>query len=304
MMAPTLTMGIFLFSQILVGMIGNSSILLNYIILKFTRKHLLSKDLIIEHLTFAIFLSIISRGTPETRAACGFKDILDDIGCKLINYIYRITRGMFLYAIFLLSCFQAITISPGNSRQMIIKHKATKYICHSCSVGWLLHLFVSVLTPARVSDLGNNKNVSMRISYEYCSWFASGNVGTALNMLLLSFSDGLCLGLMASSSTYMVSLLYRHKRKVKHIHVSQHFLNVSPENKATQTILIVVCMFVTSYSFSSILIIFTTYSKYPMLWEVSVFIFLEICFPILCPFVLIRNMKPSFPLLLACFVKR
>lgn len=153
---------------------------------------------------------------------------------------------------------------------MIIKHKASKYIGPSCTVGWCVHLFLNVLTPVRVSGLRYNKNVSTRISYEYCSWFASGNVGTALYTFLLIFSDRLFLSLMASSSTYMVSLLYRHKRKVKHIHSSQHFLNVSPENKATQTILILVCMFVTSYSFSFFLIIFATYSKYPMLWDVSV----------------------------------
>lgn len=46
--------GIFLFSQIIVGIIGNSSILLYYVILKFTGQHLMPKDLIIEHLTFPV----------------------------------------------------------------------------------------------------------------------------------------------------------------------------------------------------------------------------------------------------------
>jgi vomeronasal1 receptor len=115
MVSEDFTMGTFLFSHITLGMIGNSSILLYYIILKFTRKHLMPKDLIIEQLIFAKFLSIISRGIPKTLSTRGYKDFLDDIGCKLINYIYRITRGMSLYAMCLLSSFQAIKINPSNS---------------------------------------------------------------------------------------------------------------------------------------------------------------------------------------------
>ena len=109
-------MGIFLFCQIIVGILGNSSILFYYVILIFTGKHLTPKDLIIEHLTFANCLSIISKGIPQTLSDLGFKNFLDDIGCKLIMYISRVTRGMSLYAMCLLSCFQAVIIRPGNSR--------------------------------------------------------------------------------------------------------------------------------------------------------------------------------------------
>ena len=111
----SIALGIFLFSQMTVGMFGNSLILFYYVILKLTGKHLMPKDLIIEQLIFAKFLSIISRGIPKTLSTRGYKDFLDDIGCKLINYIYRITRGMSLYAMCLLSSFQAIKINPSNS---------------------------------------------------------------------------------------------------------------------------------------------------------------------------------------------
>ncbi|EDL38116.1 vomeronasal 1 receptor, G3 [Mus musculus] len=296
-----IALGIFLFSQITVGMIGNSSILFYYVILKFTGKHLMPKDLIIEHLTVANCLFIISKGIPQTLSDYGLKDFLDDFGCKLIMYIYRITRGMSLYAMCLLSCFQAITISPSNSRWMKFKHRATKYLGPSCSLSWLVHSFLNILTPARVSGPSYSKNTTNRMIYGYCSWFASGNFATALYLFLLCFCDGLCLGLMAYSSVSMVSMLYRHKKQVKHIHSAQDFLKVSPEIRAMKTILILVCTFILSYSFSSMVAIVTAYSKYPELWGVSVFTFLEICFPIFCPFVLISNMKPISNLFLPCF---
>ncbi|XP_040590193.1 vomeronasal type-1 receptor 4 [Mesocricetus auratus] len=304
MASDNLAVGIFLFSQIIVGMLGNFSILLYYVILIVTGKHLMPKDLIIEHLSFANCLSIISRGIPQTMSDFGFKYFLDDIGCKLIMYIYRISRGVSLYAMCLLSCFQAVTISPSNSRWMKLKHRATKYIGPSCSLSWLVHLLLNISTPIRVSGPIYNKNATSMTSYGYCSWFASGNVSTALYMFLLCFTDGLCLGLMACSSVSMVSILYRHKRQVKHIHSAQHFLKVSPEDRASQTILTLVCIFVISYSLSSILVIFTTYSKVPMLWVVSVFLFLEVCFPTVSPFVLFSNIKPSCSIFLPCCGKR
>ncbi|XP_028637416.1 vomeronasal type-1 receptor 4-like [Grammomys surdaster] len=294
----------FLFCQITVGMFGNSSILFYYIILIFTEKHLTPKDLIIEHLTFANCLTIVLRGFPQAMTYFGFKNFLDDMGCKLIVYISRITRGMSLYAMCLLSCFQAITISPSNSRWMKLKYRATKYIGPSCSVSWLVHLLLNILTPLRASGPSYKKNATNMFSYGYCSLFASGSVETTLYILLVCFSDALCLGLMACSSVSMVSILYKHKKHVKHIHSAQQFLKVSPEDRATQTILILLCTFVISYSFSSIVAIIRTCLKYPVIWGINIFTFLEIFFPIFCPFVLITNMKSSFGLFLPCVGKR
>ena len=169
-------------------------------------------------------------------------------------YISRVTRGMSLYAMCLLSCFQAITISPNNSRWIKLKYRATKYIGPSCSVSCLVHLLLNILTPLRESGTNYKKNATNRLSYGYCSLFASDSVATTLYISLVCFSDVFCLGLMACSSIFMVSILYRHKRQVKHIHSAQHFLKVSPEDRASKIILNLLCIFVISYSLSSLLL--------------------------------------------------
>nr|AEF00577.1 vomeronasal type 1 receptor G9 [Mus musculus musculus] len=304
MTSINLPMGIFLFSQIVMGIFGNSSILFYYVIFIFSGKHLMPKDMIIEHLTLSNCLSLISKGIPQTLSDFGFKNFLDDIGCKVIMYIYRVTRGMSLYAMCLLSCFQAITISPSNSRWIMLKHRATKYIGSSCLVSWLVNLLLNIMTLVKVTVPTYSKNVTNTNSYGYCSWFAPSNLATALYMFLLCFCDGLCLSLMACSSVSMMNILYKHKRQVKHIHSAQHLLKVSPEDRATQTILILVCTFIICYTISSLRVIFTTYSNESEIWRVSVFIFLEICFPIFCPFVLISNIKCSFRLFLPFCGKR
>ena len=143
-----------------------------------------------------------------------------------------------------------------------------------------------------------------RLNYEYCSLFTSDHVGAALYMFLLCFTDVLCLSLMACSSVSMIIILYRHKRQVRHIYKAQYFLKQSPENRATQTILILVFTFIISYSFSSIVAIIRTYLNYPVIWGVNIFTSLEIFFPMFCPFVLITNMRSSSNLFLPCLVKR
>ena len=125
MPSENFAMGIFLFCQIIVGMVVNSSLLFYYVILIFIGKHLLPKDLIIEHLTFANCLTIILRGIPRTMSYFGFNVFLDDIGRKLFVYISRITRGMSMYATCILSCFQAITIRSSNFKWMKLKYRAT-----------------------------------------------------------------------------------------------------------------------------------------------------------------------------------
>ena len=204
----------------------------------------------------------------------------------------------------LLSCFQAITISPNNSRWIKLKYRATKYIGPSCSVSWLVHLLLNILTPLRESGTNYKKNATNRLSYGYCSLFASDSVATTLYISLVCFSDVFCLGLMACSSISMVSILYRHKRQVKHIHSAQHFLKVSPEDRASKIILIFLCIFVISYSLSSLDAVIRTCSKYPVPWALNIFTLTEICFPVVCPFVLITNMKFNFSLFLPCFGKR
>ncbi|XP_051017842.1 vomeronasal type-1 receptor 4-like [Acomys russatus] len=302
MPSENFAMGGFLFSQITVGLLGNSSILLYYIILIASGKHLMPRDVIIQHMTFANCLSIMSRGVPRAMSDCGFENFLDDVGCKLTVYTYRIARGMSLYAMCLLSCFQAITINSSNSRCMKLKHRAPKYVGPFCSLSWLLHLLLNILIPVRISGPSYRKNETYQMAYGYCSLFSPYNVATVLYLSLLCYCDGLGLGLMACSSVSMVSLLYRHKKQVRHIHGAQRSLKVSPEDRATQTILILLCTFVISYSFSSIVVVFRTYSKYPMVWGVSICTYLEICFPVFCPFVLITNMKPSSRAFLSCFV--
>jgi vomeronasal1 receptor len=136
------------------------------------------KDTIIEHLAFASSLAIISRGIPQTMMEFGMKNFLDEIRCKLVLYLYRVERGISLYTTCLLSCFQAITISPSNTRWKRLKHRVTKYIGPSCSLSWILQLLLNIMITMRVTGPHNSRNATHRMNFGYCAGFVSGTIVT------------------------------------------------------------------------------------------------------------------------------
>ncbi|XP_005414425.1 PREDICTED: vomeronasal type-1 receptor 4-like [Chinchilla lanigera] len=288
-MSPeNLAMGILFLTQTGVGISGNFLLLFYYSFFVFTGKSLTLKDLLIQHLTFANFWVITSRGIPQTMAEFGMKYFLGDTGCKLILYLYRVARGISLYTTCCLSCFQAVTISSSN-RWRTLKQRATKYFGPSCSLSWLVHPLLNMLISMRTVGPRNNKNSSKTFNFGYCSGFVTDTMATAIYALILCCTDGLCLGLMAWASGSMVSILYGHKRQVRYIHSAHRSPRVSPEPRATQTILLLVCTFVTFYALSSILLLHSAMFGNTNVWAMNVFTFIETRFPTLCPFVLISN---------------
>ncbi|CAH7400449.1 vomeronasal type-1 receptor 4 [Phodopus roborovskii] len=293
MVIKNLPMGILFFSQTAVGILGNWSIFLPYSMSLFTGKNLMPKDQILWHLSFANSLVIISRVIPHILAQLGLQNLLDDLLCKLTLYSNRVSRAISLHCTCLLGCFQAITISPSNTRFTKLKHSVCKYMVQSCSLSWLVYLLLNSKTAIDVIGSGTKKNFTKKIKLGYCSAFLFGNSLTVLHLILIRFTDGLCLGLMVWTSIFMVSILYRHKSQLQYIHSAQHSLHVSPEDRATKTILILVCTFVLSYSMSFILLMYTMLFNNPNLWIINIFTFLDTCFPTFCPFILISSNKSA-----------
>jgi vomeronasal1 receptor len=97
--------------------------------------------------------------------------------------------------------------------------------------------------------VGGFNNVSktnqMRIT-KTCSHFPMNNIIKELILTVITLKDVFLVGVMLTTSIYMVIILYRHQRKCKHLHSIRH-LRASPEKKATQTILLLVVFFVVMY---------------------------------------------------------
>uniref|UniRef100_A0A8D1VZN2 Vomeronasal type-1 receptor n=1 Tax=Sus scrofa TaxID=9823 RepID=A0A8D1VZN2_PIG len=280
MASMDVTIDVIIVMQTVVGLLGNVFLLCHYIILYFTRYRSRSTDVILQHLIVANVLTLLSKGIPQTIAALGWEHSLSDFGCKLIFFLHRVGRGVSMGSICLLSVFQVIMISPQNSRWAELKVKAPKYIVPSICLCWMLQMLVNIIYPVRMYGKWNDKNITKRRDFIYCS---------ILFALVLIFSDVLCLGLMLWNSGFMVFLLYRHKQQVEHIHRSCASPRSSPESRATQTILLLVSSFVYFYTLSFTFQVILSFVEHPSLLLVYMGIIMAACFPAVSPFLLMSR---------------
>ncbi|XP_055985660.1 vomeronasal type-1 receptor 4-like [Sorex fumeus] len=280
-----LTVGIIFLSQTGVGMLGNSSFFVLYCLVFCTGLKLRLSDHILKHLCLANCLVLLSKGIPQIMTSFGRNDFLDDHGCKFLFYIHRVAREVSLSSTCLLSVFQAMTVIPSKSRWTKLKVRAPKYIEHFCFLIWVLHLLGNILIPLKLIA-PRNKSWNRFI---YCSNKETNSIKYLLHALFHGSIDVICLCILMWTSRSLLLFLHRHKQQVKYIRNSRHNFSLSPETKATQSVLILGCTFVFFFTLSSISSICVTFLIAPEWWILDINIFLDACFSTLSPFILIRS---------------
>ncbi|XP_036031783.1 vomeronasal type-1 receptor 4-like [Onychomys torridus] len=280
---------IILLSQIITGTVGNFSLIFYYLDLYCRECILKPTDLIFMNIMAANTLVILSSGVPQTIAFFGFKHFLNDSECKLLVYIQGVGRSVSIGITSLLSVFQALTISPRKSCWKDHKAKVDKNISCHISLLWIMYLFINFIYFAYTLVHRNNKNVTRKRDYEYCSIVEWDEIGGLLYAALVVCPEVFFSVLMAWSSGSMTIILYRHKQRVQHIRSTHVTSRNSPESRVTQNILILVITFLAFYTLSSLLrgCITVLYSN--NWWLVNMNRFTSLCFPAFGPFVLINN---------------
>nr|XP_023398909.1 vomeronasal type-1 receptor 4-like [Loxodonta africana] len=286
MSSKDLTFGMIFLLQTTFGILGNFFLLFQYIILCFTKCRLRSTDLILKHLTVANSLSILCKGIPKTMEGFGWKNFLNDVGCKFVLYGHRVGRGVSFGSTCLLSIFQAIIISPRNSGWAELQVKAPKYMGFSIFLSWILHMLLNTSFLMYMTSNRSNKSITNKKDYGYCSSVRIDQTTILLNSLWLALPDVVTLGLMLWFSGSMVFILYKHKQRVQHIHRNSVSPRASAETRATQTILVLVSTFVSFYILSSIFQIFIAVFYQPSWWILNMDALISMCFPTVSPLIL------------------
>uniref|UniRef100_A0A8C2VJK8 Vomeronasal type-1 receptor n=2 Tax=Chinchilla lanigera TaxID=34839 RepID=A0A8C2VJK8_CHILA len=279
--------GVIFLLQTVVGVLGNSSLLYHYLSLYFTGCRLKCTDLILKHVIVANLLTLLGRGVPHTIAAFGWQVSLGDVGCKLLFYLQRISRGGTIGSTCFLSVFQAITISPRNSRWAELKVKAPKYVGSSLCLIWVLYSLVNVIFLMYTTGNWSKKNLTSLKYHGYCSSIRHDKTTESLYAALLSLPDVLCLGLMLWTSSSMVSILYRHKQQMRHIHRTNVSPGSSPESRATKTILLLVSTYVCFYTLSCIFQVSLLFIYNPTWFLVNISAIVAGFFPTVSPFLIL-----------------
>ena len=94
-----------------------------------------------------------------------------DFTCEFSRYVRGVSRVVStLGTTFLLSVFQAITISPQTSRWAELKVKAQQLVFPSIILCWIVNMLVNIVYPMYVT--GNLSNKSFTSSLDIVMLFA------------------------------------------------------------------------------------------------------------------------------------
>ncbi|XP_048193336.1 vomeronasal type-1 receptor 1-like [Perognathus longimembris pacificus] len=283
-----LVMGVIFLTQTTAGILGNFTLLCFYSYILLTGQKVRPTDPILNHLVFANNLVVLSRGIPQTMAGFGWKNFLDDSGCKVVLYFFRVARGVSLNDTCFLSGFQVTKLCTQNSWWKI-STRFPKCFGICCSLFWILQLLLNVYVPLNVTGPRYKQNVSLHMHYRYCSIVPPQPLGTLLHVVLFFSIDVICLVFMIWASVSVVLVLHRHKERVRHIYNAFSSRRPDHESRATRTILTLVSILVSFYCLSAICTLCVGLSRKPDLWLMDISVFLGTGFSILSPFVLISQ---------------
>ncbi|KAM9034848.1 vomeronasal type-1 receptor 1-like [Sarcophilus harrisii] len=286
-------LGIIFFSQTGVGVLGNSFFFCFYGFPSLSSRKSRPIDPILVQLTVANTIMLLLHGCPLAVFFLGKGPFLGNAGCKVVFYLHRISRGFSISSTCLLSVFQAVTISPCSSRLVKLKVRILKSVKPSCLVCWMVSIIIEVYVPIYITELkSDNCSHGDGLDLFYCYWAKSFKDLSILPTLRdIFFVVG-----MICTSGYMVFLLCRHHQSVRHIHSTWLSPKTFPELKATQSILLLVGIFVSTYFVSCGFTLYNVYVTHSVAWKMSVTTFIGLCFPAISPFLLIhRNNLTSQP---------
>nr|XP_033774532.1 olfactory receptor class A-like protein 1 [Geotrypetes seraphini] len=283
---------ILLLLQVSIGVPANAFVLMIYAYAAYGEKDLKPIDKIMCHLVFANLLRLLPKGPPEIMHNLGLNNILDDAGCKSINYITRTARGVSICVTSLLSIYQAITLAPPTTRWQFLKSRSQKDIIPHIVGFWLFNMVLYISFAKQLFAVKNGTRPRFTYDLGFCYSKFIEPPFYYINMLLIIGHDVFFVGLMLLSSVYILYVLKRHREQVKYLHSARQNSKAMAERTAATNVIKLVSLYVFFYGVDTGFMVYTSglSSVSSLLSEVRVF--LSSCYAVLSPFLIISfNMK-------------
>ncbi|XP_054980714.1 vomeronasal type-1 receptor 4-like [Sorex araneus] len=275
----------------MIGFIGNSSLLMLYVETFLQRNKPI--DWIFTHLTFANMMTILFAGFPELISFFGIRNFLNDAGCQAILFFYRVGRGLSLCTTSFLSVFQAIVITNNHAQWAWFKSNIYTCISSAFLFFWVLNMLIYIRVILTVKAPFNITGIEDFYNQNYCIARDAERNRVSAFQGLMTIRDLLCVLLMIWTSVYMVKFLFNHRKNVRHILRHSLCPQSSLEIKVTHTILVHVSCFAFFYCINCCLTIYVAY-RHDIRRLGNIAIFVSSCYPMICPFLLIKNLRGPF----------
>ncbi|NP_001240599.2 vomeronasal 1 receptor ornAnaV1R3278 [Ornithorhynchus anatinus] len=265
--AMEISFGTIMLLQISTGVLVNAFLLIFYTPMVSASHRLSYSDLILAHLALANSLTLLSKGIPDTLYIWGLINFLDDLGCKTLIYLYRVSHGLSICTTCLLSIFQAVTISASTSWWTGVKAKLPKCVILSCLLSWVMNLLIKFYILKYVTGPRNSSSDQIVMNFKYCIKVSAERETKLAIAVVLPLRDLFFVGLMSTASGYMVFVLHRHHRQVRHLHGPVSSLRVMPEVQAAKRVIALVTLYVFLYGRQAVMlsVIINMKEKSPLL---------------------------------------
>ncbi|XP_044541233.1 vomeronasal type-1 receptor 3-like [Gracilinanus agilis] len=282
MFPKNISLAILFLAMTTVGTAANFFLFTFYMFHALAGNKMSSITLIFTQLSIVNFTMLLSKGIPQTLEYLTWNYFLDDVGCKVVFYIRKVSQGLSISFTSLLCIFQAILISPSNSRWAEFKVKITQRTIPFYFCSWIFNLLVEI--PVSISAKGPTNGINSTNTFDlaYCTFEHNMDI----YMIMTTFRNAFCLGITFLASGYMVLLLHKHHQHVQNIRSTNFPPRKHPEIRAIQIILLLTSTFVIFYAIDSILSLLLIYLDQKSTWMISTTIFLSLCYPTISPFLL------------------
>lgn len=271
------------------GILGNVLVLLAYVHMALTDPNLQPVDVILCHLAFADLLLLLTRGVPQTMTVFGLQNLLNDAGCKVVIYTYRIARALSVCITCMLSVFQAVTVAPASGPHLSrVKAKLPQLVVPSFVGLWFINMAVCIAAPFFSVAPRNGTVPPFTLNLGFCHVNFRDNSSYVINGVAVSVRDFAFVGVMLGSSIYILVLLHRHSRKVRGIRRSQ---GGTMETRAAKTVVMLVVLYAVFFGIDNVIWIYmlTVAQVPPVVADMRVFF--SSCYASLSPFLIISSNK-------------
>nr|XP_048284090.1 LOW QUALITY PROTEIN: vomeronasal type-1 receptor 4-like [Myodes glareolus] len=228
------------------GTLGNISVSVNYMFSWLGGLEKKPIHLILIHLAFTNIIILLANGLPNTMAAFGLRNFLDDIQCKILVYLSRVARGVSICTSSFLTVVQAIIISPRASGWKRLRPKSAWHILPFFSFFWILNALIGMNLIHSITS--TSLNISQFKSEDgYCYFMLESWQTKWIVLPFMVLRDAVFQGAMGGASGYMVLLLHKHHQHVLYLQNSKLLYRTPRELRAAQSVLLLMLCFVFFY---------------------------------------------------------
>ncbi|XP_008277531.1 olfactory receptor class A-like protein 1 [Stegastes partitus] len=269
------------------GILGNTVVLLAYAHIIYTEPKLLPVDMILCHLAFANLMLLLTRCVPQTMTVFGLKNLLNDPGCKVVIYAYRIGRALSVCITCMLSVFQAVTIAPAGPSLSRLKPALPSLVLPTFAGLWLLNMAICIAAPFFSMAPRNGTVPAFTLNLGFCHVDFRDSLSYVINGVAVSGRDFAFVALMVGSSGYILLLLHRHGRQVRGMRRSQG----GAETRAAKTVVTLVVLYVVFFGIDNVIWLYmlTVAKVSPVVADMRVFF--SSCYASLSPYFIISSNK-------------